>query len=1617
MACILDIKQDIVDDISDRLKKQGAIINDNTGYFDNNKESSKIINDINKTFDELVIKEGDQNSFFIEPSQNLIDRYFKSYRDDINNFKNKIIKLSEEDRINNETNLGINSEGDSIYLQKSNNSQQTNEELTRKINSFLGTNGVNVKYLDELKDSLGNPIDAVAKANILNKTIEILAGREDITTLPEEAAHFYVKMIEGTPLYNQMMKSITGYKMYGDVINEYKDNKLYRNQDSTINFDKIKEEAIGKLITNYIIKDYIGNESESKMFEAKKWWAKLWDLLLNVFKNTESNPFQQVSESILNNQTKGLKKIEDNNSEEFYQLSNKKNISPETIFNSIIKDQQRIQLDDSIDPKTGEKKHIYSIDGKNVVDKNGIPRSVSSVEVNKFYKDKFKIDKRTTVQKEIDNVKAEVGTELHDLIRSKIDIKLNKDTRQIEDITKNENGDFNKPINELLDSFLDKLFESYPKDSKFLTEVKVYDSVKNIAGSIDLVVIQPDGTCDIYDWKSQEVKPGEDELKWFKEPAYRIQLDAYKRILQQEYGITKFGKIRAIPIATKFNVKRENDIWMPIGLRGIEIGAFNPSNTPEDKSYLLPVLSLQESTGDIGLDKLIKQLQGIYDLTSSRKDFETKQIKAAELNKIKKAIKDLQIKNNIASFTDSGFTEISKYNTKVANNSLTKSDILGSEDILKVYSESQELLEDKLVDLNNLIDITKEGAEKTRLIKIQSDFLRMSGNARSVLNRMNEKKKELGIEIAQQNGIMNLLTSEKKMDVLKTMFRSLSTLPTKAIQTFYQVLSQSQGKRDNEIHKINHKLGELRTNMLEWSKSKGLSINNMFDSILKFKDNQWTGDFIDKYNKEFRVKKEEAIQTNNLKWIQDNTIFNDIKYEEGLNKYKEYLTNNPYSIDEKTNTERIDRALQKYSDEYDIRVSKFAYTNNNNYFLTPKDEWLSKEWNDLYKKDNSGNYINKPLVEAFEYFQELKKKSDSLGMVEFDTHMIPSVRQDKIELLTFNGFQNIFNAQGLFENLQTNSDKSYGEINPITGELIKRIPVAFVNNLGVQKEDGTVDYMNKSKDLFKVFSVWGAHTANYEAMSSIKDIADILVDVERGKKHLETNTFGKVTKNKTELPGNEDNAKILDNFVKYYVYGQKISEGSDYAFKVGDKEYSVVKSGRALLSFLSIKTLGLNTLSGTSTFVGGTGNAFFQAQKGQFFNTSDWSNALRLFTSRDPKTMALIHKSLGLEDEKRKDSNDLSVSGVVKEFTLDKLMFIQKYGDLGVQYPVAIAMYNNHMLLNGKIVDINQYVKEQNSYFDNFYNLSKDEQKLMVAKIDKEVGELKKSSSLYNISKIENNRLIIPGMEFDNPEMIKFVNKIKKINKSIIGNATHEDINQFRMTLLGQVCMQFRSWMPQMITERFGDMNYDTDLGTYEYGKARLFFKHLYKAKIFPLIGELITGFSSNTIDVAKARYIEFTDRMLSEGREFNISETEFIDQYLGNLRSAVGELVILSAFMSLMFWVKGGTDDDKTGIRKYLARATNKYQNEFSFYYSPSEFTQLLKSPVPMMGLLNDFQSFGTQTMGQLYGFSTQDDKMMQKNHPMMILGRIMPITKEAESIYALFDDDFRKDWGLRNK
>lgn len=1505
------------------------------------------------------------------------------------------------------------SEDDVFYqsVDSASEKKEVDKKLRDKIVRFLEKIGVSIQSVDEVRDANGNKLNVAAAASMLNKIVKVVNGYENLDTLPEEAAHFFVEMLgEGHPLYMEMYKRINNYKIYAETLNAYKNFAAYKNPDGTINIDKIKKEAIGKLIAKHIINQNAGNETEARIEEAVTWWQKLWNFVKSIFFRSQINPFDEAATKILSENVSDLSddNIEKKEDEEYYSLT-------DSVF-LLRDDQDRITLDNSIDPRTGQKRHIYFRDKKQA------KGSVTSVYVDRWLKKIFKGgDYRSDLQKVVDLLKAEFGDIVHEQIQDIIKSYTNPDgTRAAEKADIKPKVD---PVTfKVLDTYIKNVLNQYEDPATvFMSEVKIYDQRTDIAGSIDLIVIKADGEVDIYDWKTQEVFKDQTDIKTYKEPMYRIQLDNYRKILQIQYGFTKFGKIRAIPIATQFNFRDGK----PVSVRSIEVGSLDPSLIPDTKSYLLPVILKTESTGNTQLDNLLEKLYGIYDkIDKKRYSGEELFKKREELGQLRIAIRDLQLKGKINRLIDLGLVQFKKYTDKINSKTLNGGEIPEALSILKVFSESSTMLYDMreeyaaTIDPENKAAIAEFEAQTKR-------FQSMTSKVNKLISDITLYRDQQSKELSEKNGIFNLLNPESPVGTIKGNFSALSKISQKAFRTFSKILKSVQRVREVKVEKVSQELLDLKNKFTKWTSDKGISFDKGIEMILNIDEKgNWNGNFLKKYKGEFDTAYKRAIDESNTKWLTENLTFDVEKYEEEEKKQIEYFKSVLYVSNEEENTQFINEKIKNWIENHRVINKnktinmKALYNRDNVYrFLIPKDEWTTDRWKELNKAEN------KPLLDMYQYFQSLTRYSEKLGMLDrYSPHFIPALANGKIDQLVFGDIKGLFSRRGYFENLEVDSGTQYTpEIDPTTGEVINRIPVYFTKDMGVEKEDGTVDFSKKSRDLFKVFGVWAAHMYNYEAMKSIEDDSLMLLETEKNKDSLVTDRFNNpvIENGRVKVKEENDrNAKLLKEFIEFYLYDKTSSIVSDKKIKIKGREYSAMQAFRSATAYYSLKTLALNAISGTANLVSGVGNVVFNAQKGKFFTKTDWIQSVGLTVGNKKARKALEYLNILQEGNERALIDDLSLSSSKRIFKKDNLYFIQRATDKAVQYPVAIAMLRNHMVEDGKIVDIQQFVKNKYNYNTTFYNLSSSERKELRNKINEEVVRLQKEKSLFAIGVLdEKGKFSIPGFEKDSKEISEFRTKVKGLAKRILGNNSRDDVNNLRTGMLGAALMQFRNWIPELAEDRFGGLQYDDELQAWTYGRFNQFFTDFFSVRFPSLLKSIITGLGDDAVQMAKDSYERMRAEAYEKGQEWDITEGEFIDLYLGNIKSAIAELATVLLFISLVLSITTGDDDDETpnGMKAYLSRALKKYALEFSFWVDPTSFTSIVKSPLPVVGLAEDAARFlknlGKEGLGLIPGF----EELGEKAKPAKYFFRMVPVAKEGLLVFSTFDEDFRKDWDIR--
>ena len=160
---------------------------------------------------------------------------------------------------------------------------------------------------------------------------------------------------------------------------------------------------------------------------------------------------------------------------------------------------------------------------------------------------------------------AGAGTKLHE----EIEHFMNNDNLDLnsaythKDLWENYKNDPNRgiiPYTAEWEYFL-QFINDYPDMKPYRTEWMIFDEDLKIAGSIDMVYENPDGTLSIYDWKrSKDISKINGWDNFAKNPLishlhdtnfwhYALQLNTYKAILERKYGktVTKLCLVRLHP--------------------------------------------------------------------------------------------------------------------------------------------------------------------------------------------------------------------------------------------------------------------------------------------------------------------------------------------------------------------------------------------------------------------------------------------------------------------------------------------------------------------------------------------------------------------------------------------------------------------------------------------------------------------------------------------------------------------------------------------------------------------------------------------------------------------------------------------------------------------------------------------------------------------------------------------------------------------------------------------------------------------------------------------------------------------------------------------------------------
>jgi hypothetical protein len=666
------------------------------------------------------------------------------------------------------------------------------------------------------------------------------------------------------------------------------------------------------------------------------------------------------------------------------------------------------------------------------------------------------------------------------------------------------------------------------------------------------------------------------------------------------------------------------------------------------------------------------------------------------------------------------------------------------------------------------------------------------------------------------------------------------------------------------------------------------------------------------------------------------------------------------------------------------------------------------------------------------FFNNLNEKGKSLGyLTSKQNSFFPLIEATTLE--KFGQTSDILGEawdsfKGLYST-KINEEQSLSKIDPETGKVRKTIPKYFT------KTDKATNQL--STDLNKVGSLWIKALLDYEKSINLEDTLQTLLAVEKAKGSLKTDEKGNVIFDDSgRFVEDEDNqnAIILETIIDDAIYRLEQDLGSfgnigvaKITEKLGKTEegkqnaaVNVKKALRNADTLTRALAVGLKPLIATANWAGGQFQAYINAGGLYTFWSDFEKNNVKVTSNR----LSLIEKGLlhlivpltedVVTEERRKIAMKQGLINYLSTWSFsDIMMSTNAFPEKKLQLANALSIIDNSMVKDGKIVNIRQYLKAQDRA--NKYNLSYSERVTLEKTLEDRVEALKKSASLTKTAKIQDGEIVLSGVS--DIELAKFRTQITEFGRKLNGQMSTDNKAGFRRDSILSSFMMFKTWIPKLVAERANDIHKNVEVGDWEYGRVRAFFKtlsYLGVSNIAKMRG-IISGTEEGLRILDEMLEDKKADYYRKTGQQLEITKEEFYDLMRKELTNEMKELKLLLIMTSVMFAAAAAKPpEDATDLEKnrykFWAKMTNKVADEITFYYNPLSFESMTKGSIlPSLNLLTKTERVFIQ-LGKEFG-----DKP-DKAYPQKAIFNLIPgLSQFQTEILPYVNPDLAKEWGVR--
>ena len=1481
--------------------------------------------------------------------------------------------------------------------------------------------------------------------------IEYLKGKE-LEAKPEEIMHIAVMILESknSKLLNEMLSKISKFSLYDKVYQEYKNDPAYQ-IDGKPNVVKIKKEAVAKLLVEFVINQSIGNnEKQENLVYTMNWWDKVKAFineLLNkigisqLFKANDA-AYKEVANQVISGKFEGT--VADINTKDRYSQLGEETILGEQEREAFKKEHtQQTETLDSIQDmlndhlvktdKTEDNPSGYLFDGQKV-------KESATMIVKKENHNNTSFENNRTNQ-----LQAQFGNAYHSVMENIGKRYTDSDgfLKPIADPADPKDYSFNgfildpvkgKLFYNKMEAFLADKFKSFPKGTRFKFEVAVANGIKE-AATIDMLVVTPDGDVHILDWKTSSKDVTKyDDISHYNAKDWNLQANVQKRILKNAYGIgVKTASFQPFRVVLLIDPEKAE-------LQSIELPDLDLKM--EGRDYLLPYYVPGSVTGDVQVDRLLDKLNKLYDYIQEHRATEGRgDIRIAQMENLMKAIRYIWTKQSVAKTVDyinSLTVELSLLSDrfdgtkfKVTSNStpienleqvapeavaayldeirtsMAKFSILEEEDaILAFYKDTAEegqvlkALYQAKQEYKKITDIAskllaKYGSEAYSVKNLESaeanyrSWWGQGGNA----SRSQTSAIELYDKIRRDVFIGTDIEKTKQLHYIQAMMKKVDLTTLQKL-----MLVKEDGKYTNKrVSKYAKQFYEEFEQMMEVYKAiyflPEKSLTNELRAKMK-SARDWFNKNIDiqAYEKWAQEKMQVRIDNiNNYVWKNDAIENAEVKQKMLENLYREF------AIDKEGHIDQTQPTLFNY------KLKRFA-----------TDSWFSDEYTKLA--------ANKDVKEFYDYIDSLVEKAYENDLLQSGArhNWLPWVSKGA--------------AMGVISSLTEAPASKKSKKDALTGETILTANMPYTSEIA-----------NPSLDIYNNLGAFMSALLVFEKRQQLIPLYQSLIAVEAAKAHLETTKQGKIIEGK-EIPGNEENAKLLEEFIRlgldetgvknafFQTEIGRVGESTATRLKklnklteqvgvnvapegIEDRVFTVSSIANGLNAFNRLRILAGSLIIPTTNLIGGNLHNFIR--KTNLFSKTDYLHSLEVVmsgyhfgTTQDKKLRALKD----ILSPSTEGSNHLQHSLKAKSwktiFSKDTVFILMKKGHMVVEDAGAMAILKNTIVVDGKTYPVKKYVRDNLGYAKLYYEAK--DKKAVEKQIQQKSKELLETKGILNNLKETADGYELEGI--DRRELSTLVSRIKDVARKATGAAELDNKGLWSQNILYRSATFLKDWVFPLADIRFGNLKMETGSGDYELGRYRAFGRMLLDNKLSALtrLKDIIQANEKGQSYMQQEMQRRIEKHYSKTGKKLEMTKEQYMDMYRDTIKSAAKDLLVAISLITAWAIVKGmkpPADELDKAHNNYwntYVKLLDKFSDELSFFISPLSAQQLIKGSIlPAVGPIADMEKAVYDSFKYLYAEQQQDDKMIKKLHLTKDYVKLVPYANQFQFFVSLLAPD----------